>query len=189
MKKLSKINEGLWKSGIERSRKGDIRREDELQTNIRQLHEIDLGVSSCVFADDDLDIEEETKMTPEKFYKKYYEKILKTGWRLPTVDEMDELFDTGIEKEYEIKDNTGKELTITFKSPTTNKFIDFNVERRSHYDFMTFDKDEYKNLPMPVTVFRLFDPVMTETAKSPVIGISKSLKVFDCHIRLVKDKK
>ena len=59
------INEGLWKSGIERSRTGIVRKEDELDipNNVKDLNEIDFCPAlPFVFADKDLELNGEKKI-------------------------------------------------------------------------------------------------------------------------------
>ena len=93
MKKLSKINEGLWKSGIERSKTGTERLEDKPNTNIEELKEIDLYDDlPFVFADNDIKVNGESKMDGDVFWLCKKE-IEKSGWRVPTINDLEKLGD------------------------------------------------------------------------------------------------
>ena len=94
MKKLSKINEGMWKSGVNRSKSGEERLEDKLNTNIKTLKTVDMGSNAGVdvlFADKDLEINGRTSFTYDEM-KSYIPYIEKQGWRVPTYDEMHSFF-------------------------------------------------------------------------------------------------
>lgn len=88
MKKLSQINEGMWKSAVERAKSNEVRAEDKLHTNIDKMKPIDVGLS-FYFADIDLEINGETKFEWDEI-KDYLDKLgdKLDGWRLPHADEM-----------------------------------------------------------------------------------------------------
>lgn len=83
------VNEGLWKSGVERAKSDTIRREDMETTNLLNIREVDLGLSFYI-ADRLL-----SKDVSPLFKKKNMNKILKQieteGWRLPTKKDIEEL--------------------------------------------------------------------------------------------------
>lgn len=94
MKKLSQINEGMWKSGINRAKSDEERLEDKLNTNIKTLKTVDMGSNAGVnvlFADQDLEIDGRTSFTYDEM-KSYIPYIEKQGWRIPTYDEMHSFF-------------------------------------------------------------------------------------------------
>ena len=130
MKKLSKINETLWKSGIERSRIGIERKEDQTHSNIKQLKPIDFAPNSPIlFADCDLEVDGSVLLNPDEL-SRYMDIIDKSEWRLPTGEDLrhikinygDDLdFDCSISDEWgELKTSDGQD---SFRFELYGKYI------------------------------------------------------------------
>ena len=83
--KEKKLNEGLWSKGIERSKTGEERLGDVIDSNVKELKPVDLGFD-FLFADQNLIIEGNDRFTYADL-KPYLEYIHKHGWRLMTKDE------------------------------------------------------------------------------------------------------
>lgn len=83
MRKLSQINEGLWKPAINRAKTGEKRIEDKLNCNIDKLKPIDIGDACPVYiADVDLILNGDDYISFD-VYEQYKDKIEETGWRMP----------------------------------------------------------------------------------------------------------
>lgn len=83
MRKLSEINEGLWKPALNRITSGDFRKEE---SNISHLREgEDIGLSFMV-ANDDFKVKDEDGFTYDELLK-YQPLFEKYGWRVPTYEE------------------------------------------------------------------------------------------------------
>lgn len=92
MKKLSQINERFWKQNIDRSKENIIRLGDRLNTNVYDIEPVDFGLPFYV-ADRLLEIENETQIQYIQIEVTDEAKhIRKLGWRVPTMDELKELF-------------------------------------------------------------------------------------------------
>lgn len=89
MRKLSQINEGLWKSSVERAKSGEKRIGERMVSNIKDMSAIDVGMK-IEFANIDLEIDGEDQITWPHLYN-IYDQILKLGWRLPTESEVDRI--------------------------------------------------------------------------------------------------
>ena len=119
------INEGLWKSGIERSRTGIVRKEDELDipNNVKDLNEIDFCPElPFVFADKDLELNGEKKI-PAGNFGEIEEKINKMGWRLPTIDEILEMD--------KVWGNVSKQIlnsitVVAYRNKQTKQYVSFS---------------------------------------------------------------
>lgn len=83
---MKKLSESIWRDIQDRSTGEQVRREDEL-TNIKDIKPVDMGVS-VLWADKDL----ETKDGNFYFtYKEAEDYIKKSGWRLPSKNEIHQL--------------------------------------------------------------------------------------------------
>ena len=170
MKKLSKINEGLWKSGIERSRSGELRKEDRIPpNNLSELQEIDfIPTLPFVFADRNLEING-NEMISAGFYEHNYTKIEKSGWRLPTVDEI-KYIQSLYGKEYKFCQNYLRK----FENIKTRKIIDINPTANGYLLWKSSNRDGFMY-------------------QSLLIGRSSCMDVLftndEFFVRLIKDKK
>ena len=91
MKRLSEINEGFWKDGINRAKSAMTRLEDTLMTNIKDMNPIDLSRRfNFEIADRDLVIGGESEFTLDFLVKTIIPKIKKldNGWEIPTREDM-----------------------------------------------------------------------------------------------------
>ena len=85
MRKLSNINESAWGDMRHRSSGQIIRKEDDI-TNIKSLEPVDMG-GSVLWADRDLESDENVYFS----FPDANKIIEKSGWRLPTFNEVAEL--------------------------------------------------------------------------------------------------
>ena len=86
MKKLSKIQESIWgdlhKRGI-----GELEREEDKIGNIKDMIPVDMGGLSVLWSDRDLEVDDNCYFS----FDEANELIEKSGWRLPTREEAEEL--------------------------------------------------------------------------------------------------
>lgn len=86
------VNERLFNSGVKRASANTLREEDKLQnSNLYDLKPVDMGFDNIVFADQDLEVNEEKYFNEEK-WSKIEDLVRLTGWRLPTTDDMSTSF-------------------------------------------------------------------------------------------------
>ena len=166
------INEGLWKSGIERSKTGVVRKEDEITTpnNLKELKEVDLDPElPFVFADKELELDGVTAIQVMKFLE-VEDKIEKSGWRLPTCDELLNIRLNSEQYTLYIKNN--KEVIVTNKL-TNNQLI-------------FCENDIYACVNSGQKIGYLPGSLLCNKYKLSEFNISKSHYVY---VRLVKDKK
>lgn len=127
MKKLSEINESVFKNAIHRSNDTNVIRTEDEYTNIKNIKAIDLGLS-VMWGDVDLETKDDVRFD----YNEIDDLISGTGWRLPTLEEYIELKNEIIkiendDDEYSVFFPGGKSLTFKkrgFKYRRTNT-IDF----------------------------------------------------------------
>ena len=149
MKKLSQIQEGFLSKTINRSKSGEERIEDKIQTNISEMKEVDMGNPYLNFADIDLEINGENMFTWEEYlkYKKYIES---TEWRLPVVNSLfkndwykinrvnytEEELDNGDRIYSGTSKNTGETLSFLVEDMYLygQYMIDGNYDPGSYYD-------------------------------------------------------
>ena len=136
---------------------GNVRKEDEVPSNIEYLKPVDLGKDFPVlFADVDLQVDGVIKFTRDEVIS-MIPKIKKAGWRLPRNNELKKMFltpkDNATLDWFPIKYGaavTSKETGETLYFPTdvyfhndahwigTNKTDDFKIIRGLHICFQTY---------------------------------------------------
>lgn len=116
------ISEGLWKPAIQRTKSGEKRIGDRMNSNISNMVAIDVGMKIEI-ADIDLEIEGEEQFTWGHLYE-VYDQVLKLGWRLPTKSEIDRILSKFIF--YSERTDDDKKL-IYFKSKK-NQVRDIKVD-------------------------------------------------------------
>lgn len=187
MKKLSQINEGFLSKTINRSKTGEARIEDRIDSNISDLKEVDFGLS-FVFADKDLLIDGKCIIKYD-IIKEHLNGVFKsTGWRLPNMDELTDALNS-VEIEYHT-DHTGKNSFRTIsgtckKTGETLSFSDISPVYASPYliDYEQ-DCDFDKNKSVRTWVIGSTDPETTPFGRFKI-----GPRTFPYRIRLIKDKK
>ena len=173
MRKLSQINEGLWSKGIERSKSGDERIEDKLpKNNIKELKPVDLGLDFLI-ADNRLSLNGKEFFKLNDIYH-YLPNIEKTGWRLPTIDEVNELCNLEYCK-YNSKDN----LVTFFNSNDLSIMISFNPTKDSFFSYSSGWKEDNG------IIGAMFDVLAKRTN---YIETRVLMDIFLYSVRLVKNK-
>lgn len=142
MKKLSQINEGFWKSGINRSKTDALRLEDIENTNLDDIMRIPFALFEDVyFSDRDLILKKDGKnirLFDEEQMRRLLKIAKERGWRLPTCDEIcNNLLDEKGKLDSRCFDDkiifhnpTGFELRIyDFNSNSPNALLQIEVPR------------------------------------------------------------
>lgn len=197
MKKLSKINESLWKPSINRAKSGELRGEDIIKTNIKEFKEIDLG-DFCPFyiADINLEIEGEELISFER-YLECKDQIMKTGWRMPTSDEWKEKVMSHVTIVPNFND---EDFFLTWGASLHSKYNDKKVRL---YDGMSrmmkivywLEYGEYEEEFYTKGKKTKYAPIFDMHLKGsyrPDVQWKQDFKEIDTHgimIRLIKDKK
>lgn len=113
------VNEGLWKSGIERSKSGEERLEDKVNSNIKDLKPVDIG-QNFLISDKPLELNGSNMIDARDFIENYQDYFKKHDWRMLTSDDIDEIRTYFNQYKLERKLKTHR-ITDTF----TDAFIDF----------------------------------------------------------------
>ena len=173
------IEEGLWKSGIERSKTGIVRKEDTItiENNLFELNDVDLGdFLDFVIADKDLRLNDEPRCGVEDFMV-WMDKIEKnTGWRLPKTTDLEKIKENMDNMEYTILDD---EITGCITSKQTGG--EFKYLGRSQQYLAQF----------PDGRFCFFFPkdITNPDNKKGSVGYWMAHERDEYLIRLIKDKK
>lgn len=190
MRKLSEINvnEGMWKSGLDRARNNTERLEDKLVSNIKSLKEVDLGLSFN-FADDDLVVDGFVRFGYEKMME-LIPFIEKHGWRIPNIEEMRNEFlddDYFLNAEFETSFKVdGDDTTIVLHNTINNKQLRFNTKEYDKIDYWLLETEDDRINNSEVGYFTL-NPVYSQRRSFMMGHTFKDFK--PSRIRLVKDKK
>ena len=178
------INEGLWSKGIERSKSGEERLGDKIDSNINSLEGIDIGLPFLIA---DMDLEVEGKDTFNFDEMNHYNKsvIEKNGWRIPTIKDLQNNLDKPFLK------YTYKMGTIELLNKENNNSITFELSIK-HPDELS-----YWLVDSPITgptgekgerywrmVLRhVFGHEVSNSYPNEIVGDYE-----DKYIRLIKDK-
>ena len=118
----NELNEGLWSKGINRSKTGEERLEDKLNSNIKNLKEIDLGLPFLI-ADDDLTIQHIDEFTHSDM-ERYKEFVESHGWRFPTCEELQDYINSDF-----LEYTDGNDSMVIF-SKKTKQSVTFNKDTK-----------------------------------------------------------
>ena len=179
--KQKSMNEGLWSKGVERSQTGEERLGDKVNSNIKELKEIDLGFD-FVFADKNLILNGEEELSYDDI-KHYIEYIQNNGWRLMTREDAKTASKLSPEHSDILFSVNNNEVRARLKN--TDEYLSLPLS--SQYTYYMLDKIYDDG--------RIFSWVLCKT-KHYVTGRFNSAgtsKLVDCNekifVRLVKDKK
>ena len=159
----------MWGPGIERSKTGQERLEDKVNTNIKELKEIDWGLP-FVIADSDLELNGSKNILMEDL-KLHRDKIEKLEWRFMTEDDV-ACFG-------KINDKINKRLTMN----------DRWVIEHTHHDFEgSLDLYKYSDY---VVLFnnKLVDFCPDDLTRRYFLSTGCPDDDWYVRVRLVKDKK
>lgn len=191
------INESLWKKGIERSKTGEERREDVINTNVNEFTEVDLSDElPFVFADMDLVFDDMKVFTYDEMLSAVDYISKKSDWRIMTDEEMLKYFldtsdpcESPTGNEYHAKSDLCcdvekyGETNIYFKNNPSIK-LSFPYDEKIDGSFWLIEKNPSSNKQKP-----MYSISMEEWTKNFVIMFCHRHKNCKNGIRLVKDKK
>lgn len=181
MKKLSNINESTWGDMRKRSSGEQIRKEDTIKTNIKDISPVDIGVS-VLWADKDLEVNGDTFV-----YIDQVKGFEKDGWRLPSQKEADELLTKAGWSSNQDPHSWNRFYTIGIthiqNAPKENTiYFDCEIGKDAEY----FENDINSNTPdgcWEVFSFKKDGSFYPHSA----YGIAH-IEKDKCRVRLVKDK-
>lgn len=191
MRKLSQINEGMWKSGVNRAKSGELRKEDVTNTNIDKFEEINLG-AFCPFyvASQDLTIDDEHKITFTT-WKEYREQIRKTGWRMPTYKDWKNIVMEHCKVGVDISDDDSTyNAFLTVNNPFNPRlWFDVDVPRHEAIKYwLDFNDDDENDYGLIAGTFEIY---LGSKFRKDVRGVFNATNINEdgVRIRLIKDKK
>lgn len=166
--------------------KGNVRKEDEFNSNIYDLHCIDLGSNfNILFADKDLIVNNVDKFTNYELTN-FLSKIEKEGWRLPTYAEIQKMFYGGTQPPKPNKNLTfdwiPKKYGIVY-SPENDETITFNTDKKFGEDYWCDPET-----PNDRATSRGFEVGEPSSYYGCLIRTNNFNKDEYCKIRLIKDK-
>ena len=137
----SDVNEGLWSKGFERSKTGEERIENKIQTNIETMDVVDIGHPIYVFADKDLEVEGE-EMFVYKNYLEVKDYLNSKGWEIPETSDLMSCF--VLDKlDYEVVEHDDDTYTISGTSNKTGETLSFTID--DNYRYMRYMCELPKN--------------------------------------------
>ena len=141
MKKLSNITESLWTDIQSRSTGDTVRKEDIINSNVKDIKPVDLGLS-VLWADKDLEINDENEFTIDEIAD-----YTPDGWRRPTQKEADELLHNT--KKTVEQDSSPKTFKRIFKLSNNGVDIYFSCknlkEKAEYWELDKGNMDKYWN--------------------------------------------
>jgi hypothetical protein len=173
---MRKLSESIWSDIQDRSSGDVIRKEDEIVSNIKELKPVDMG-GSVLWADRDLESDENVYFS----FPDANKIIEKSGWRLPTFNEVLEL-----NKNVIIYKNTSEEYIIHWYETHSDLIFE-----KCGYQYA----DEGDRVREPDSYYAWTSDVSQsghESYKTMRIGrylLSTPMHYMNrCCVRLVKDK-
>lgn len=176
------VGEGLWKQTVNRAKENEIRLGDRLNTNVYDIEPVDFGLPFYV-ADRLLEVENNTQLSyAEVEVTDEAKHIRKLGWRVPTMDELKELFKcvhvhytyVGHNSYFSLQKD-GKESNVFIEK------LDGARNRKTFREIWTSNQDE--SLVKCHTVF-IEEPMIASQ-----ITTSKKAQYLKSAFLLIKDKK
>lgn len=186
MRKLSEINEGLWKSSINKAKQNGLRLEDIDDTNIDNLNPSNFYLfDDMCFADEDLILNDEKKI--RLFNRVQMERLLKIakqdGWRLPTYDEICKNL---LDEKGKLDSRVYSE-TIIYRNPTGGelRIYDFNSVKTSCL-LVSFPRTDMLPIPYWLEDGEMYIGYKGTKRKSIDIKVSKEITDTPKRIKLIK---
>lgn len=184
------MGKGFWKSGIQRAKSGDLRKEDVLNTNINKFTEIDLG-KFCPFyiSSQNLILDNEEYISFEK-WRENKKQIEKTGWRMPTYREWRDIILEHCKVAVDLPDAFTYTAFLIVKKQFNEKLVIFDSEVYRHTPllyWLEYDEGD-DEVELYANTFEIYFGARFQKDVRSVLNITgrNSEKYM---IRLVKDKK